>query len=395
MKFNHSTALAAAILAALGSAAADTAQAADFRIYGLVNTGLYYTKAKGDNGNLKLAGIGETPWDSAIHFAGREDLGNGRYIAFNLGTTFDAGTGSMASSGVLFDASRIMIGNENIEFAIGRIGGFTVATEPYSVYMRLNTNMTSMQLAGIAPANITYRPARVTNAIAFATPMNKFGPFVQAIYSNGDSNGTLDEETTYDWSDRNHVFQAAAGWTSEKLKLGAVYSWEMPSNYTQGAERHDAMNAVHLIASWDFGGPGLSVIAFAGWDMMRLGAAQDMNQMLGQGSDTASIQKGNSVINESSSGLDAQALVITGMYPMGRHQFSFSTGYLQGDWKGSTEGVEHDDGSLWQAGVGYRYFFSKKANWYAAASYADGNRLFGKIARFNQVMATTGIAVSF
>ena len=386
---------AAALVVLLSAAACASAQAASVRIYGLVNTGLYYTNAQGGDSRLKMAGIGETPWDSSIHLEGKEDLGGGRYIKFNLGTTFATDSGSFANSSVMFDASRIMIGNDSVEFAFGRIGGFTFATEPYSVYTRLNANMTAMQLTGIAPANISYRPLRATNAVAVATPMGKKGAYAQALYSNGDVNAGLDEEKSYDWSDRMHVFQAAAGWVGEQLRWGAVYSREMQSNHAPQAERRHATQALHFIASYDFGGPALALVAFAGWDMWRIGGMQDLNQMLAQGSSAADLAQGSSLMNRSCRGLDAQSAILTGRYPMGPRQFSFSLGYLQGSWKGVQADVKHADGSLWQAGLAYRYYFSKKTNWYSAVSYADGNRLFGEVARFNQVMATTGLAVSF
>lgn len=387
-------AFAAAAAAAVAALSAGGAAASEVRFYGLVNTGLYYTNPRGADGQLKLAGIGETPWDSSVHLTGREDLGNGRYIGFNLGTTFAADAGAFSNSGVMFDASRLFIGNEDVELSIGRIGGFTVATEPYSLYMRLNANMTGMQLAGIAPANLTYRPQRNTNAVAVATPMGRQGFFAQALYSNGDSNGGVDEEAAYDWSDRLHVFQAGAGWVGERLRWGLAYSWELPSNHTEGAERRKATEAVHLIASYDFGGPALAVVASAGWDMWRLGAAPDLNQMLAQGR-AESAAKGNAILNRSRDGLDAQAVIVTGRWPLGPHHFSFSAGYMQGDWKGSREGVKEDDGCVWQCGLAYRYWLSKKTHWYAAASYAEGSGLFSTVARFNQVMATTGLAVAF
>ena len=61
------------------------AQAADVNVYGLVATGLYYQKTEGaDNGNVGMAQYKQTPTDSHFGITGREDLGNGLYVGFQL-----------------------------------------------------------------------------------------------------------------------------------------------------------------------------------------------------------------------------------------------------------------------------------------------------------------------
>lgn len=380
--------------AVLGLAAASAAQAANVSITGVYNTGLYYLNPSHGDSSFKLAGIGETPVDSSLHIRAKEDLGNGRYVGVNLGTTFSGDTGSLTSSGVLFDSSRILFGNENIEFSIGRFGGFTVAETPYSAYTRLQANLTMSQLTGIAPANITHRTMRPSNTVAFST-RPETGFFLQGYYTNGDSDASGDEETLYDWSDRVHAGQLALGWVGQRLRLGAVYTWEMPGDSLNVAGvdnvRHDDMNAVHLVANYNFGGPSASAVLFFGKDVWRLGAAPDLPAIVGVGDGAA----GQKAVRQSSDGLDVQALILTGAYPMGKHRLSGSVGFMQAQWKGVENPDGADDGSMWQAGVVYNYYFSKRTSLYAAASYADGNRMFGKLPRYNQVMATTGLCVRF
>ena len=213
--------------AVFGLAAAASVQAADVSFSGIYNTGLYYLNPSHGDDSFKLAGVGETPVDSSLHLHAKENLGDGRYIGVHLGITFSGDTGSLTSPGVLFDGSRILFGNENIEFSIGRFGGFTVAETPYSAYTRLQANLTMSQLTGIAPANITHRTMRPSNAVAFST-RPETGFFLQGYYTNGDSDAAGDEETLYDWSDRVHAGQLAFGWVGQRLRLGAIYTWEMP-----------------------------------------------------------------------------------------------------------------------------------------------------------------------
>ena len=384
-KVSRLAAAAAAVLCTF-AAAQSGCYAADVRIYGTVDTGVYYSNPEHANGTLRMAGIGETPVDSAFHIEAREALAGSTYVGVNLGNTFAADTGAMANSGVLFDASRLFVGNDKVEFAVGRIGGFTVATEPYSLYIRLSANMTGMQLAGIAPANITYRPTHPTNAFAFQTKGRGF--FVQGIYSNGDYDQGVDEETEFDWSDRMHALQRAAGWDGESLKAGLGYSMEMPKNHKYEA-RHEPMQSLHFLGSYDFGGPAVAWVLFAGTNVWRLGAADDIGAAVGAMSD------GRAAYAWSEEGLDVGALVLSARYPVGRHQFAASMGYMHGKWQGEENARGVDEGSVSQIGVTYRYFLSKRANWYAAASYSNGSRLFKNTARFNQYIATTGLCVNF
>ena len=388
---------AAAFATAAALMGAVTAQAADVQINGIILTGLYYTNPQHGDSNFKMAGVSETPLDSTIHIRAREDLGNGRYVGVHLAPTFAVDTGSLAQENVLFDASRIFFGNDQIEISIGRIGGFTVAATPYSVLGRLDANKTRVQLAGIAPANIMHRPQRGTNAIAFSTKAQR-GLFVQGFYTNGDSEPQAGgEENIYDWSDRVHVAQAAVGWVGETFRFGAVYTYEMPGDLYKPAAgesvRHNPMHGLHLMASADFGGPGVAAIAFFGKDIWRIGAAPDLPLILSQDNENGA--SGSKTISQSKEGLDMQAYNITGRYPMGAHCISGSIGYMQADWKGVDNPAGANDGSMWHFGVYYQYDFSKRTAFYAGASYANGSRLFSTINRYNQVMATAGMQVRF
>lgn len=181
----------------------------------------------------------------------------------------------------------------------------------------------------------------------------------------------------------------------QRLRLGAIYTWEMPGDSLNVAgarnARHDDTNAVHLVANYNFGGPSASAVLFFGKDVWRLGAAPDLPAMVGVGNTAA----GQNAVRQSSDGLDVQALILTGAYPMGRHRISTSLGYMQAQWKGVENPDGADDGAMWQAGLVYNYYFSKKTSLYAATSYADGNRLFEKLPRYNQIMATAGLCVRF
>ena len=367
--------------AAISLTAAAAASAAEVQISGIIAEGFYYTNPAHGDDAFKMAGYKETPWDSALNMKGTEKLWDDWYVGFHVGSTIALDTGSLANQDHLFGSSRLFIGNNDIEFSFGRIANFSCGTQPYSVYMRLRANLTNASFTGIAPANVTFNaPENLDNAIAFSTKGDK-GFFLQGLYSNG----TETQEKNYGWSDRNIVAQLAAGWTGEKLRFGTILSWEKPDRLTPNApEKHDTFGT-HLIASYNFGPVVSAVTYYHGENDWRIGAAPDLrNQMVG-----------GVAYNKSTKGLRSDAVVITAAYPVGRHTFTGALTYGKFEWQGNKERVPDTEGSVISGGSVYYYALSKRTRLYLAASYADGDKLLSKPARFNQFMGAAGMMHNF
>lgn len=250
--------------------------------------------------------------------------------------------------------------------------------------------MTFASLGGIAPANIMFQPGDLSNAIAFSTNAQS-GLFVRGVYSNGDSVNGTDTETTDDWSDRRHIAQFSTGWTGDHLKTAVVYSFEMPGNVKNAdgtrpeALRKKNTHAVHLIASYDFGGPAVSGILYASQNEWRIGPVGDLSAIVG----------GSDVVSNSEEGLDNLAVFMSAKYPIGQHTISGSVGFLKSKWKGAETAVGHDEGTMTMAGLVYYYNFSKRTNFYGAASWSDGKKLLDGVGRFNQVLTAVGLMHRF
>lgn len=371
--------------------APSTVSAAEVKLAGAVVSGLFYSKAESaEHSNLVLAGVGETPDDTCFKILGREDLGNGYYVRFNLSSNVTPDTGSFSGHNGLFSSSYMSIGNQQFEVTAGRMSGLTVSGDPYSVYAATDANMTYAQLAGIAPANITFQAGALTNALAFTTHGSRF--VLRGVYSNGDSNigDSGDTEATEDWSDRRHVVQFSTGWTGDHLKTAVVYSFEMPGNVknadgTRPGERKKNTHAVHLIASYDFGGPAVSGILYASQNDWRIGPVNDLSTIVG----------GNDIVSKSEEGLDNLAVFMSAKYPIGQHTISGSVGFLKSKWQGAETKAGHDEGTMTMAGLVYYYNFSKRTNFYGAASWSDGKKLLDGVDRFNQVLTAVGLMHRF
>lgn len=362
-----------------------SAQASEVQLYGAVATGLYYQKAEGaDQAMVGMAQYKQTPTDSHFGLKGREDLGNGWYVGFQVESGWSLDSGSLFAENTLFNrVARLYMGNETVEVSAGRMSTFTCASEPYSVFRKLRANMTGSGLPGMAPALMVYNAGELENVVAFATTA-KEGFFLQGLYSNG-SNKT---ESTYDWSDRNHVGQMAFGWTGGQLRVGSVLSWELPDQTAKDVVRKKATKGIHLVGSYDFGPAAVSAIFYKGWNDWRIGGAPDMAQILKTGS-------GVNNMNASSEGMDTTVGFVSVGMPKGAHYFSAGLGLVDARWKGVSTGMTETKGMATLASVMYYYNLSKRTQLYTGASYSNGTDLLDGVDRFNQVFGTFGIVQRF
>lgn len=362
-----------------------SAQASEVQLYGAVATGLYYQKAEGaDQATVGMAQYKQTPTDSHFGLKGREDLGNGWYVGFQVESGWSLDSGSLFAENTLFNrVARLYMGNETVEVSAGRMSTFTCASEPYSVFRKLRANMTGSGLPGMAPALMVYNAGELENVVAFATTA-KEGFFLQGLYSNG-SNKT---ESTYDWSDRNHVGQMAFGWTGGQLRVGSVLSWELPDQTAKDVVRKKATKGIHLVGSYDFGPAAVSAIFYKGWNDWRIGGAPDMAQILKTGS-------GVNNMNASSEGMDTTVGFVSVGMPKGAHYFSAGLGLVDARWKGVSTGMTETKGMATLASVMYYYNLSKRTQLYTGASYSNGTDLLDGVDRFNQVFGTFGIVQRF
>lgn len=362
-----------------------SAQASEVQLYGAVATGLYYQKAEGaEQATVAMAQYKQTPTDSHFGLKGREDLGNGWYVGFQVESGWSLDSGSLFAENTLFNrVARLYMGNETVEVSAGRMSTFTCASDPYSVFRKLRANMTGSGLPGMAPALMVYNAGELENVVAFATTA-KEGFFLQGLYSNG-SNKT---ESTYNWSDRNHVGQMAFGWTGGQLRVGSVLSWELPDQTAKDVVRKKATKGIHLVGSYDFGPAAVSAIFYKGWNDWRIGGAPDMAQILKTGS-------GVNNMNASSEGMDTTVGFVSVGMPKGAHYFSAGLGLVDARWKGVSTGMTETKGMATLASVMYYYNLSKRTQLYTGASYSNGTDLLDGVDRFNQVFGTFGIVQRF
>lgn len=378
------TAVSASILMLCAGAAI----ASDLKVSGLVSTGVFYSKFDHQDADFIIAKGQNTDQVSRLTISARESLGEDRFVQMTLESALDPATGSIRqypnSADRLFSRqSSLTVGNRTFELALGRIGTITSPNGPYSFYSRLGMNPTRSALGELGVGGMTINHHIVDNAVVLdmKTPQNVIGTI---LYSNGDVTADgVDQEQTLDWSDRRHLMQGALGWRSNKLRIGLIYTHEMPVINANNGMRKDAADMIHATAGWNFDGFGVSGTLFYA-----------KNTTLAFGTPVAKMGVAPADLAVSNEGLETKSFYLGLSIPRGPHFLSLSGGYGKTTWKGETaaSNLANDEGDLWTVAGVYRYSFSKRTNLYFAAARVDGSDLTDAASRH---IVTTGINHSF
>lgn len=78
---------------------------------------------------------------------------------------------------------------------------------------------------------------------------------------------------------------------------------------------------------------------------------------------------------QSTEGLTVKAVALSTGTQVNKHFFASSLGYGKAEWKGLAAQGMTTDGSVWRAGVLYRYYCSKRTSVFAAAAYQHAEDL--------------------
>ena len=345
-------------IAVLG-AFAGSAMAADVQLYGLVDYGFAYQHIDGD-----VAGVDATDsfkmnsgMNSGSRFGvkGTEELGNGLTVGFVLENGFDADSGSLTTSGKLFDReSQVYLKGNFGTLSMGRVGQLASANGSFGL------------LGGVSPFSSGWGDSvgqkfvmaqgfgRMDNTVTYVTP--DFAGFkVHAQYSfEGDSSQKLEGT-----SDANRYYGVAATYETGPLYLVAIVD---SVNYgdkqfnSNVANPDDDQMTVTLGGSYDFGPAKL----FASGQYFQHAAAVGQKFVSADG-----INKYGYNFGTAANGADGYGLALGVSAPVLGGTAKAHVGYL--DAEGSDDSAQ--DLTRWNVAVGYDYALSKRTSLYTAAAY--------------------------
>lgn len=336
------------LLAMAVSAAAFSVQAAQVSLYGSVSTGVLYQNQASlsggtENQESKDSFTMESGFwgDSIWGITGEEDLGNGWTVGFTLENEFGSDTGEMAGAedGVLFDSQAYLrIGNDNVNFAFGNIGGLASAGGDFDLLCAFDPMEAYVGVAGLG-AFASKDFASGNMAVVEVTPMEGFKVSLMG--------NTGDDDSKAKWSDRDHYYGLGVSYENGPLALAAIAEMR---KYDRSA-KWDA-NADND-ASWTF-----TVAAAYDFEVVRPSFVYQ------HASKTHEFAAGD--ISENAYNFDSFMLGATA--PLGQGTLRASVQYV----KGENDAVSDEEGSATILGLAYTYDMSKRTTLYGAAFYSVG-----------------------
>ena len=248
------------IALAVAGAFVGSAYAANVNVYGVVDTGLVYSKTEfGGEGvgpdahsftmdNGVLAG-------SRFGFKGTEDLGDGYSVEFKLENGFDSDTGALHTSGKIFDReARLSLNTPYGTISFGRMGALTSGAGTYDIFQATGDSLDGGN-ANYIGTGYWFSRARYDNMLTYVTPeANGFTGYAQYSFkTDGSENAQVRRNDRY----------AALGLTYSAGPLNVAVVADMVMHATDaqnGTDWIESVNkefsdakAISFGANYDFG----------------------------------------------------------------------------------------------------------------------------------------------
>lgn len=363
-------------------AASSSAMAADFTVYGKVDAGFAYN-------NIDMHTTGTTEKftldsgnnsGSRFGFKGKEDLGNGYAVGFQLENGFSADTGSLGQGGRLFGReARLTIEAPYGEISFGRMGALTSGMGSYDIFQAYGDSLDGGWNYNFDLGNWADRD-RYDNMITVATA--KFAGFKgYAQYSFGtdvkedDNKVTHNDDVTNERNTRRYV-GVGATYDIGQLSAGLFYDSVLFEHNNKNLTNDSDSHTVGLTVAYDFEVAKVTFGAQYGWD-------ETVNFFTGS-SDAAKAVKGWKA--------DGVRLHVGSIVPL-------PCGTLKaGVYFGDVETDDNKKAKNWNVSVGHEYPWSKRTYSYLGLGYkhvkaenADGSTQEEE----NSISAMLGLVHSF
>lgn len=331
----------------------------EVKIYGIIDTGLQFTKAKNTVATVKMVSGQQS--GSRWGFEGKEDLGNGNYAFFILEGQFDSDTGSVKNfngetNGLFTRQSVLGFGGKYGSIMFGRLyngSGPAGRNQTLAGTDAFKTAWTDASSRSLSNENTL----RLRNAVQYATPelngWKAVGTFSLTRFKG---------EEASEWTNNDRLVDLAVRYKSKKLYflIGA--------NKTENAGNKSGIFNFVTGAHYDFG----FFKAFAGY-------------RFGNHLDTAGIQfKGNSDWKINGEWLGVQIPTRSGIV---MSQVIHLNAKSRASGRGSFAKTSF--------GLGYQHFLSKRTDIYLVGSYSKANQVAKNAATENRFLTTVGMRHRF
>ena len=377
---NARNSLAMAVLLATASFSSVVA-ASEVKMYGQIDNAIAYTKAEGENGKVTMDPSVDIP--SKWGIMGREDLGSGNYVRFNLEQGFAPDAGTMTWSDRIFGREAlVMIGGNWGELALGRTGTFFGSIGTYGQWAKMGINPMQTNYSDATLGGVFTATGMASNSITYQVkPIDTLT--LTAQYVNGD-------HEDYEWSQDDHLYQLAAFYKNADLSVGLIYAMTQYGHTTSDKIAPNDAKPSHnvmLSASKNVGSVRVYTAYQHVWNSRVIGGAA--------GQFTAA-QLGASRAGESDEGFTADAFMIGANMPALGGKVFGAAKVVHAKWEGLATEDQDTSGTRWVLSGKYRYDLSKRTDVYAIASYANGDGMFDYTpSKATRLVFATGISHRF
>lgn len=362
------TSVAVAVSAAMfGSCAC----AANFEMYGVMDTGLSYTHVKGGADKLEMtSGNYAGP---RVGLRGEEKISDSLTVKFIAEAGFADDTGALGESGKLFNReSQLALSGNWGTFGMGRMGGFSSGSSSMSWYWDMEPFETGYIDAGIQATQQDVWTLH-SNTFYYVSPTVS-GAKIGIQYA---LNGTNDTESSR-WADNDGWMNIAARWDGNRAR--AVLAYESTKYGKQNND--DDAHTVKFAAVYSAIPEQLQLYAGVSW----FKNYKTFSSSTWDGDMTA-----GDFINGKS--LEGYSGFLGLKQKVGDGDALAMIQYLSGENKGHQIGAEKDF-SRYVVSLGYHRYFSKRTMGYVIASFADGKDLLENNAT-NRLMSHIGLTHYF
>lgn len=332
--------------------AAGAAQAGDVQVYGLVDLGISATRASGNGPNARDGGWNVSMKSgmrnsSRFGLRGSEDLGNGWRTGFTLESQFKADSGTLQTSGTLWEReASVYLSSPYGKVTMGRLGKLRSPVGTTGLCTTNNVNPFGNSMSSFVAGHKTMTAGNYfphNNSVVYQTPKLLDGLEFFLQYSLGDET----DDGTADANDR--YMAAAARYFSGPLKVTFIVD---TIDLADASSRSDQPTTVNLAVNYNFGfvQPFLYVQYFHSSALNSIGADSESGYMKPTGD------------------YDGVGGMFTLRTPVGGGLAKLGLGYLTAE---RSHNAEKADVTRASVAVGYDYTFSKTFHVYADAGYVQ------------------------
>ncbi len=396
-----------AAVAVLG-AFAGSAMAADVTLYGVVDTGLKYTRTDSDvpaayatntSALNKFEMKSGNQAGSRFGLKGTEELGDGYKVGFILESGFTSDDGAMVSSGTIFNReASLSLYTPFGQISAGKIGAITQGTSSWGKMGYFSAFGTSYGDYVAQDGQIASTTGVWDNMIAYQTP--SFAGFkVYAQYAMGSTAAKTDKAHSKVENESSTDRYYAVGATYDNGPAHVLFAVDS-TNYASwnpetktGNDTDDSLT-VTLGGNWDFG----VARAYFGGQYFKDVAASSVGVFKAFGSVVKSdLVTKYQTYADTSAHIDGYGLTASVSAPVLGGTSMFGVGYVdasESDDKITTK----FDLSAWMVSAGYVYNLSKRTNVYGVASYSKAeykNKTVDEKVKPSAVVAMVGLRHNF